>query len=99
MPTSYLTHFSISGETLALINSALLPASAFTNRNLESIFNPETPTASVGGVGSLQCDAAGRPAPSDRDSVTASPVSESELARAVVYRGNLTVALASYQAK
>lgn len=49
MPTSYLTHFSISGETLALINSAMLPASAFTNRNLESIFNPETPTASVWG--------------------------------------------------
>lgn len=51
MPTSYLTHFSISGETLALINSAMLPASAFTNRNLESIFNPETPTASVWGGG------------------------------------------------
>lgn len=45
VPISYLTHFSVSGETLALINSALLPASAFTNRNLEAIFNPPTPTA------------------------------------------------------
>lgn len=45
VPIPYLTHFSISGETLALINSALLSASTFTNRNLESIFNPLTPTA------------------------------------------------------
>lgn len=45
VPISYLTHFSVSGETLALINSALLPASAFTNRNPEAIFNPPTPTA------------------------------------------------------
>ena len=50
MPVSYLTHFSVSGETLASINSSLLPASAFTNRNLEAIFKPETPTASGGSL-------------------------------------------------
>lgn len=66
VPVSYLTHFGVSGETLASINSAPLPASAFANRNLESIFKPRNAHGERGGAG-----AAGRPAPVGWGCVTA----------------------------
>lgn len=97
VPVSYLTHFSVSGETLALINSSLAPGLRIYLTEIWSLFL--TPKHPPRAGGSPQPGAATRPAPPGRGRVAASPVSEPEPARAVVCRGNLTAALASHQAK